>query len=165
MELTINEVEIRQTRIDDVSLVYQFIHDLAEFENNLDKLTATEDNIRDALFGEHPCAEAVLAYYDGAPVGFAFFYTCISTFAGTPGIHLEDLFVKPECRSKGIGRALLIYLAQLVTDRSYGRLEWTVLNWNEPAINFYKKLGANPIAECDLYRLTGDSLDQLAAEA
>ncbi len=164
MESTINGVEIRPAGIDDVSLVYQFIHDLAEYENILDKLTATEANISDALFGERPCAEAVLAYYEGRPVGFAFFYTCISTFAGNPGIHLEDLFVKPECRSKGIGRALLVYLAQLVKEREYGRLEWTVLKWNEPAINFYKKLGAYPLDECDLYRLTGESLDQLALD-
>ena len=165
MESTVSGVEIRPAEIDDVSLVYQFIYGLAEYENNLDKLKATEDNIRDALFGKRPCAEAVLAYYEDRPVGFAFFYTCISTFAGTPGIHLEDLFVKPECRSKGIGRALLVYLAQLITDRCYGRLEWTVLKWNEPAINFYKKLGAEPLTECDIYRLAGDSLEKLAAEA
>ena len=126
-------------------------------------MVATEDGLRQALFGPRPYAEVVLAEDAGAPVGFALFFHNFSTFLGRPGIYLEDLFVVPEARGRGVGRALLAHLARLAVERGCGRVEWAVLDWNAPAIRFYDSLGARPNDEWTVYRLTGDALTALAA--
>ena len=149
----------------DVPLVFSFIRKLAEYERLLDEVVATEELLREGLFGPHPAAEVVLAYLDSQPVGFALYFHTFSTFVGRSGIYLEDLFVEPEHRGKGIGKALLVHLARLAMERGCGRLEWAVLNWNEPSIQFYRKLGAMAKDDWTVYRLTGDALQRLATSA
>jgi len=149
----------------DVPLILEFIRELAAYERHLDRVEATEARIRDTLFGSNPAASVVFAFHKDKPVAFAVFYFTYSTFAGLPGLYLEDLFVKPEARGLGIGRQLLSYLARLAKEKGCWRIEWAVLHWNEAAIGFYRKLGAIPMEEWDVYRLFGLSLDQLAAES
>jgi GNAT superfamily N-acetyltransferase len=149
----------------DVPLILQLIKDLAEYERMTDDVTATEDGLRATLFGAHPSAEVLIAYAGDAPAGFALFFHNYSTFLGKPGLYLEDLFVVPEFRGHGYGRALLQRLATLAVERGCGRFEWSVLDWNEPAIGFYKKLGAKPMQEWTIFRVTGDELTELAADA
>ncbi len=146
----------------DCSQILSFIRELAEYERLSHLLTVTVDDLRRALFGERPYAEAILAYDQEIPVGFALFFHNFSTFLGKPGLYLEDLYVKPESRGRGIGRAMLVYLARLALERSCGRLEWAVLDWNEPAINFYHRIGAVPLDEWTTFRLSGSALAQLA---
>jgi GNAT superfamily N-acetyltransferase len=146
----------------DVPLILSFIRKLAEYEKLSHLVVASEANIREHVFGTNPVAEVLLAYWDGEPVGFALYLRNFSTFLGQAGIYLEDLFVEPEHRGKGIGKALLIHLAKIVEDRGYGRLEWAVLDWNTPSIEFYRSLGALPLDEWTAYRLTGDALSRLA---
>jgi GNAT superfamily N-acetyltransferase len=154
---------LRAATIDDVPQILAYIRALAEYERLLDDVVATEDSLRRALFGARPFAEVVLAEDAGAPLGFALFFHTFSTFLGQPGIYLEDLFVVPEARGRGVGRALLAHLARLATARGCGRVEWAVLDWNAPAIRFYESLGARPNAGWTVYRLTGESLATLAA--
>jgi GNAT superfamily N-acetyltransferase len=123
-----------------------------------------EETLSESLFGERRVAEVLIGHREGEPVGFALFFHSFSTFLGKPGIYLEDLYVRPKFRGAGIGRALLVHLAKLARERDCGRLEWSVLNWNEPAIGFYETLGAVPMDEWTVYRLTGDALEELAAE-
>ncbi|HTY35932.1 MAG TPA: GNAT family N-acetyltransferase [Bacteroidota bacterium] len=149
----------------DLPVILQLIKDLAEYERLAHEVVATEEVLAETLFGEHPYAEVLIARYENEPVGYALFFHSYSTFLGRPGIYLEDLFVKPHCRGKGIGKALLACLAQLALERKCGRLEWAVLNWNEPAIGFYKSLGARPMDTWTVYRMTGDSLNRLASES
>ncbi len=156
-------VEIRNATIEDVPLILEFIKGLAEYEKLAHEVTATEEILRKTLFGSRPAAEVVICHCEGAPAGFALFFHNYSTFLGKPGIYLEDLFVKPEFRGKGLGRALLIYLARLAVERDCGRFEWSVLDWNEPAIGFYKSLGAVPKDDWTIFRVSGDALTQLAA--
>jgi GNAT superfamily N-acetyltransferase len=146
----------------DVPLILGFIRKLAAYEKLSHLVVATEADIHEHLFGSNPVAEVLLANWDGAPVGFALYFRNFSTFLGQPGIYLEDLFVDPEHRGKGIGKALLIRLAQVAVERGYGRLEWAVLDWNTPSIEFYRSLGAVPLDEWTAYRLTGDALSRLA---
>ena len=146
----------------DVSLILSLITALAEYERMADEVTATEAGLRETLFGPHPSAEVVIAYAGGTPAGFALFFHNYSTFLGRPGIYLEDLFVVPEYRGHGFGKALLTHLAALAVERGCGRFEWSVLDWNEPAIGFYKKLGAKPMDAWTIFRVTGDSLRDLA---
>jgi GNAT superfamily N-acetyltransferase len=153
---------IRPATEADVPLILQFIRDLAEYERLADKVVATEEGLRRSLFGSPRFAEVVIGEEDGAPVGFALFFHNYSTFLGQPGIYLEDLFVKPEARGRGYGKALLTRLAQLARERGCGRVEWAVLDWNEPAIDFYKALGATPMDEWTVFRLTGAALEALA---
>jgi GNAT superfamily N-acetyltransferase len=153
---------IRQAAAADVPIILQLIRDLATYERAPNEVTATEERLVDVLFGEKPAAEVLLAFAEGRPVGFAVFFQNFSTWLGRPGLYLEDLFVKPEVRGKGYGRALLVHLAQIARDRGCGRMEWAVLNWNEPAIEFYHKLGAKPMDEWTVYRLTGDEINRLA---
>jgi GNAT superfamily N-acetyltransferase len=148
----------------DVSLILEFIRELAVYERNLHRVEATEARIRETLFGAEPAASVIFAFDGDKPVGFAVFYFTYSTFAGLPGLYLEDLFVKPEARGLGVGRQLLRYLAKLAKEKGCWRIEWAVLHWNEPAIGFYRKLGAIPMEEWAVYRLFGTPLDQLAAE-
>src|SRR5689334_18059413 len=130
-------IEIKFATISDVPLILQFIKELAEYEQLLHEVVATEELLQETLFGAHSHAEVIISYLEGKAVGFALFFHNFSTFLGRPGIYLEDLFVKPEARGKGIGKLMLAYLAKLAKDRNCGRLEWWVLDWNETAINFY----------------------------
>ena len=155
-------IEIVPATEGDVPVILDLIRGLAEYERLSHVVTATEEQLRATLFGERPCAETLLALYGGECVGFALFFTIYSTYLAKPGLYLEDLFVKPHARGKGIGRALLQRLAQITVERGYGRMEWSVLDWNQPAIEFYKKLGAVPHDEWTIFRLTGDSLTRLA---
>jgi GNAT superfamily N-acetyltransferase len=156
--------EIREAAESDVPLILQFIRDLAEYEKLAHLVVATEEQLRSTLFGTVRLAEVLIASEDGAPAGFALFFHNYSTFLGQPGIYLEDLFVKPEFRGRGYGKALLVRLAQIARDRNCGRVEWAVLNWNEPAIAFYKSLGARPMDEWTVFRLTGEELERMGTK-
>ncbi len=158
----IPDFEIRPASEDDVPIILSFIKELAEYERLSHEVIATEDALRECLFGERRFAEVVIGYYGNDPVGFALFFYNFSTFLSKPGIYLEDLYVKPEFRRRGYGRVLLLYLARLAKERGCGRFEWSALDWNEPAINFYKNLGAVPMDEWTVYRVTGETLSRLA---
>jgi GNAT superfamily N-acetyltransferase len=145
----------------DVPLILKLIKDLAEYERLSHAVVATEATLRESLFVKH-AAEVVIAYAGTEPAGFAMFFQTFSTFLGVPGMYLEDLFVEPRWRRQGVGEALLAHLAGIAVERGYGRLEWSVLDWNELAIRFYRKLGARPMDEWTVYRLTGDTLTNLA---
>ncbi len=155
-------VTIRPASEHEVPVILQFIRDLARYEHLEHELVATEESLRATLFGSRPFAEVAFACLEGEPVGFALFFHNYSTFLGRPGIYLEDLFVRPEARGKGVGRKLLTWLAATAVSRNCGRLEWAVLNWNEPSIRFYRNLGAVPLDEWTTYRVTGPALLQLA---
>lgn len=154
--------EIKPATVEDVPLILSFIKALAEYEKLLHEVVATEETLQETLFGKHAHAEVVIGYLDGKPVSFALFFHNFSTFLGKPGIYLEDLFVNPDARGLGIGQKMLSYLAKLAKKRNCGRFEWWVLDWNETAINFYKKIGAIPMDEWTVFRVTGDALDKLA---
>ena len=149
----------------DVPVILALIRDLAEYEKLSDQVTATEADIARALFADPPRAEAVIARLDGEPIGFALFFHNFSTFLGRSGLYLEDLYVRPPFRGRGFGRRLLVHLARLAVERGCGRFEWSVLDWNEPAIAAYRKAGAEPMDEWTVYRLTGAALRRLASEA
>ena len=159
------DISIRPAGEHEVGLILQFIRDLASYEHLEHEVVATEDGLRTALFGPRPYAEVVFACLQGEPVGFALFFHNFSTFVGRPGIYLEDLYVRPEARGFGAGRRLLTWLAATAVSRGCGRLEWAVLNWNEPSIQFYRKLGAVPMDQWNIYRVTGPALDRLARGA
>lgn len=154
--------QIRPATPADVALILRLVRELAEFEREPDAVEATEDMLERALFGERPAAEAVIAELDGAPVGFALFFQNFSTWTGRPGIYLEDLYVTPAARGSGTGTALLRHLAGIALDRGCGRFEWAVLDWNEPAINFYRAMGAVGMDEWRVQRVAGDALVKLA---
>jgi len=160
--MTTHDVQIRPASERDASIVLDMIKALADYEKLAHAVTATERTIRDTLFGAQPAAEVVIASVGGEPAGFALFFHNYSTFLAQRGLYLEDLFVKPAYRGHGIGRALLEHLARLAVERRCGRFEWSVLDWNEPAIGFYKKLGAEPLDEWTIFRVTGDALRRLA---
>lgn len=159
-------LSIRPATVADVAQILSFIRELAEYEKLAHAAVATEADLRETLFGARPCAEVLVAEWtaEGAtsPAGFALFFHNYSTFLGKPGLYLEDLFVRPAFRQKGIGAALLGHLARLAVARGCGRFEWAVLDWNEPAIGFYRKLGALPQEEWTTFRVTGDALAALA---
>ncbi len=157
-----NNFEIRPARVEDVPLILELIRDLATYERAPKEVTATEEQLVAVLFGEKPVAEVLLAFEGKSPVGFAVFFYNFSTWLGRPGLYLEDLFVKPDKRGKGYGRALLVDLAKVARDRGCGRMEWAVLDWNEPAIKFYRSLGAKPMEEWTVFRLTHDGIAKLA---
>jgi GNAT superfamily N-acetyltransferase len=156
------KIQITEAAERDTPVILDLIRQLAAYERLSDKVTATEDRLRKTLFGVRPAAEVLLARTDGETVGYALFYTTYSTFLAKPGFYLEDLFVKEHARGKGIGTALLARLAELAVERDYGRVEWTVLDWNEPSIRFYESLGAAPMTGWILYRLSGEPLAKLA---
>ncbi len=161
----VDEFQIRPARADDVPIILQLIRDLATYERAPNEVTATEEQLVDVLFGERPVAEVLLAFEAESPVGFAVYFYNFSTWLGRPGLYLEDLFVKPDRRGKGYGRALLVELAKIAHDRGCGRMEWAVLDWNEPAIKFYRALGAKPMDEWTVFRLTRDEIAKLADAA
>ncbi len=156
------EFQIRPATVNDLSIVLQLIRDLAEYERAPNDVVATEEGLREVLFGERPSAEVVLAMEGNNAVGFAVFFHNFSTWLGRPGLYLEDLFVRPDSRGKGYGRALLVHLAEIARKRGCGRMEWAVLDWNEPAIKFYRSLGAAPNEEWTIFRLTSDKIAALA---
>ena len=158
------ELEIRSATGDDVPLILSLIEELAEYERLSHEVVATEEALRDSLFGERPLAEVLICHHGDEPAGFALFFHSFSTFLGKPGIYLEDLYVKPESRGMGLGRALLVHLAKLASERGCGRLEWSVLDWNETAIAFYRGVGASPVSGWTVYRVAGEALEELAAE-
>ena len=157
-----SDFQIRPAGVEDVPIILQLIRDLATYERAPDEVVATEEQLIDVLFGERPVAEVLLAFEGESPVGFAVYFYNFSTWLGRPGLYLEDLFVKPQERGKGCGRALLVELAKIARDRGCGRMEWAVLDWNEPAIKFYNALGAQPMHEWTVFRLTGDEISKLA---
>jgi GNAT superfamily N-acetyltransferase len=147
---------------DDAPLVLRFIRLLAEYERLADKCVATEERVRETLFGDDPAAEVIFAYLGDEPVGFSLFFHNYSTFLARRGLFLEDLFVIPAARGKGVGHALLSALARIAIERDCGRLEWAVLNWNQLAIDFYRRIGAVPLDDWTAFRMTGDALSTLA---
>jgi len=155
-------LHLRPATRNDLGTILQLIRDLAVYEQLLDECVSTEELLDQHLFGEHPKAEVLLAEWDGEVAGFGLFFHTFSTFLGKPGIYLEDLFVKPPYRGKGIGKALLMYLAKLARVRDCGRVEWSVLNWNEPSIRFYESLGAKRMDKWSMFRLAGEELARLA---
>src|SRR5881398_3856242 len=156
------DFKIRSARVADVPIILELIRDLATYERAPNEVWATEEQLVDVLFGKKPAAEILLAFENETPVGFAVFFHNFSTWLGRPGLYLEDLFVKPEKRGKGYGHALLVDLAKIARDRGCGRMEWAVLTWNEPAIQFYKKLGAGSLDDWRVFRLTSDGIGRLA---
>ena len=161
---TVPGLRIREAVKQDTALNLALITELAEYENLAHEVTATERALEEALFGTRPFAEVVIAEYEGESVAFALYFHNFSTFLGRPGIYLEDLYVRPASRGKGIGRALLVYLAELAKKRNCGRLEWMVLDSNQPALKFYNTLEAMPLDEWTVLRLSGAALDELAAK-
>ena len=157
-------ISIRPATAADLPLIAQLIRDLAEYERLAHEVRFDDEVLRTKLFGPRPYAEVVIGEIDGQAQGFALFFHNFSTFEGRPGIYLEDLFVRPEARGSGLGKALLSHLAALAVERDCARLEWSVLDWNEPAIGFYKKLGARFMDEWTVMRVDGDALAQLGAD-
>ncbi|MBK9138325.1 MAG: GNAT family N-acetyltransferase [Verrucomicrobia bacterium] len=157
-----SELSIRPATERDIPLILRFIRELAEYEKLAQEVAATEALLRAALFGEHPAAEALIGSVDGEPAGYALFFPNFSTFLGRPGLHLEDLYVCPEHRGKGLGLALLRRVAAIAVERDCARLEWSVLDWNEPAIGFYRELGAVPLHDWMVFRLSGEAIRLLA---
>jgi GNAT superfamily N-acetyltransferase len=155
--------QIRAACAGDVAVILEFIKKLAAYEKLSGEVIATEEALRQSLFGDKPAAEAAIASVGEKPVGFVLFFHNYSTFLGRPGLYIEDLFVEQEFRGRGYGRALLLHVARLAQQRGCGRLEWAVLDWNQPAIDFYKKLGAIPMSDWTVFRVTGESLAKLAA--
>lgn len=155
-------VEIKFATVDDVSLILKFIRELAEYENLLHEVVATEALLKRKLFGKKKYAEVILAYADNQPVGFALFFHNFSTFLGKPGIYLEDLYVISKMRGYGIAKRMLAFLARITLERDCGRLEWWVLDWNKAALDFYKKIGAKPMDEWTVQRVMGEDLTKLA---
>ncbi len=155
-------LHIRPASRADVPLILELIRALAEYEKLADRCVANEQRLDATLFGEKAYAETLIAEWNGSPAGLALYFHNYSTFLAQPGIYLEDLFVKPELRGHGIGKALLVKLAQIAEERDCGRLEWSVLNWNEPSIGFYKKLGAMPQDDWTIFRITGPGVAKLA---
>ncbi|MDY0234815.1 MAG: GNAT family N-acetyltransferase [Gudongella sp.] len=163
IETRIENVKFRLAEPEDVGLVLRFIKELADYEKLLHEVVATEEILMETIF-EKKAAEVVIAEYNDEPIGFALFFHNFSTFLGRPGLYLEDLYVRPEMRGKGIGKLLLAYLAKLARDRNCGRLEWWCIDWNTPSIDFYKSLGAIPMDEWTVYRVTDKALVDLADE-
>ncbi|MDX2097541.1 MAG: GNAT family N-acetyltransferase [Leptolyngbyaceae cyanobacterium bins.59] len=157
-----NLLHLRSATIADVPTIFSLVQALADYEKLSHEVTGTEALLKEHLFGDRPYVEAVLAEWKGQPVGFALFFYNYSTFLTKPGIYLEDLFVLPDYRSKGIGKALITHVATLAVERGCGRLEWSVLDWNEPAIGFYRRMGADILPDWRICRVTGDALINLS---
>ncbi len=158
---TIEKFTIESAKEKDVPIILGFIRELAEYEKLLDQAKATESEFREYLFGEKKYAEVLIGYFENKPVAFLLFFHNFSTFLGQPGIYMEDLYVQPQMRGKGLGKELIRHLAGIAKERKCGRIEWAVLNWNDPAIQMYKKLNATPMDEWTVYRLTAEQFDEL----
>ncbi len=158
------DFQLRQATKEDCQLILDFIMELAVYEKLAHEVVTTVATLEDSLFGERFYAEVVIAEYQGNPVGYALFFNNFSTFTGCPGIYLEDLYVSPSMRGKGFGKCLLAYLARMAVDRNYTRVEWSVLDWNEPSIKFYRSIGAAPMGEWTVQRLDGEALQSFAKE-
>jgi len=157
----VSKIKIRPATINDVSLIYSLIKEIAEYEKLTNEVVASEDKVRGTLFGKNKYAEVIIAEYEGTPAGQALFFHNYSTFLSQPGIYLEDLIVRPDFRGKGIGKELLKSLAKIAKERNCGRIEWVVLNWNKSAIDFYESFGSKPMNEWTTYRLSSDNFDNL----
>ena len=157
-----NNFEIRLAASDDVPSILAFIKSLAEFEYLSNEVTVTETDLQKSLFGPNPAAEVVIGFAEGEPAGFAVFFHNYSTFLGQRGMYLEDIFVNPEYRRKGLGKMLLVYVADIAVERECGRFEWSVLDWNEDAARFYKELGAEVMSDWRTFRMQGDALRRLS---
>ena len=154
--------QIKLAEPDDTSLILSFIKELAAYENLSHEVVADEVTLRQSLFGERRVAEVIIGLFEDKPVGFALYFHNFSTFLGKPGIYIEDIYIKPEMRGRGIGSIMFSYLAKLARERNCGRLEWWVLDWNKPSIEFYKRMGAVAMDEWTVYRVTGEALEELA---
>lgn len=163
MSKTVTPFRLEQAREKDTAVILHLIKELAVYEKLAHEVVSTEDQLREALFGPLPAAEVVVAYAGDEPAGFAMFFQTFSTFVGRRGMYLEDLFVVPKWRGRGLGRRLLAHLARIAVDRGYGRMEWSVLDWNELALRMYRAVGARAMDEWTVHRLSGDSLRALAA--
>lgn len=161
IDTNLKDFKLRFAEIKDIPLILEFIKELAEYEKMLDDVVATEEILKESLF-ERKIAEVIIGEYENKPAAFALFFHNFSTFLGKPGIYLEDLFVKPEMRGKGMGKIILSYLAKLSIERKCGRFEWQCLDWNKSSIEFYKQMGAVPMDEWTVYRVSDDTLDKLA---
>lgn len=161
LDTKLDDFRLRFAERSDVALILDFIKELANYEKMLDEVVATEEILLESLF-ERKVAEVIIGEYKNKPVAFALFFHNFSTFLGRPGIYLEDLYVRPEMRGKGMGKIMLSYLAKLAIERNCGRLEWWCLDWNEPSIQFYKQMGAVPMDEWTVYRVDDKALDELA---
>lgn len=155
---------IRHATSADCQLILDFITELAIYEKLEHEVVATSATLQETLFGEKPYAQSLIAEYQGKPVGYALFFNNFSTFTGRPGIYLEDLYIQPAMRGKGFGKSLLAYLAKLAVDSNFTRVEWSVLDWNEPSIQFYRSIGAKPMDEWTVQRLDGNELHAFAKE-
>jgi GNAT superfamily N-acetyltransferase len=156
--------QVKSATESEVPVIFSFIKKLAEYERLSAEVVATEELLRETLFGQRRTAEVAIGYLETKPVGFVLFFHNYSTFLGKPGLYIEDLFVDEDYRRHGYGRELLLHVARLAKERGCGRLEWAVLDWNQPAIGFYQKLGASPMSEWTVFRITGKSLDELAVQ-
>ncbi|WP_315117009.1 GNAT family N-acetyltransferase [uncultured Clostridium sp.] len=157
------DFKIRFAKEEDTKLILNFINGLAEYEELSNEMVATEETLKESLF-IRKAAEVIIGEYEGIPVGFALFFHNFSTFIGKPGIYLEDLYIRPEMRGKGFGKTMLSFLGKLAIERDCGRLEWSCLDWNKPSIDFYKSMGAIPMDEWTVYRVTGDTLEKLGGD-
>lgn len=158
-------LRIEEATEKDIPLILAFIRELAEYERALERVTATEEILRANLFGPKPCAECVIAYEGDAPVAFAIYFFSYASFTGLPNLYLEDIFVRPASRGSGVGRQLFAFLARRAGERGCGRMEWSVLNWNAPAIAFYDKLGSQPVRDWTVFHLNKDEMEKLANES
>jgi len=156
-------ISLRFAEEKDIAVILEFIRGLAEYEHLLDTVEIKEEDLKVYIF-EKKLIEVVIGEFDGTPAGFALFFYNFSTFVGKPGIFIEDIFVKPEFKGRGLGKVLFSFLAKIAAERNCGRLEWSCLNWNKPSIEFYKKQGARPLDEWTTYRITGDGIKKLAEE-
>jgi GNAT superfamily N-acetyltransferase len=161
-EMLHSQLKIVNAKKENVTLVYNFIKELAEYEKLSKEVTATEKLLKKTLFGKKSAAKVLLAYFEDEPAGFAVYFFSFSTFIGKPGLYLEDVFVKPEFRGRGIGKAILIHLAGIAKKNDCGRFEWAVLDWNKPAIKFYKSMGAKAMNDWTVYRLDTEAINILA---
>ncbi|GAB6282389.1 MAG: GNAT family N-acetyltransferase [Ignavibacterium sp.] len=155
------DIRIINAEEKDIPLILSFIKEIAEYEKLSDEVIATEQSLRQSLFSNKPNAEVIFAYLDNIPIAYAVYFYNFSTFLGKKGLYLEDIFVKPEFRSKGIGKKLFLYLVELAVKNNCGRFEWAVLNWNESAIQFYKKFGAEPLTEWTTFRLSENNMKEI----
>lgn len=159
--MTTQEFVIRRGTIEDLETIYNFIYQLAEYEKLTEEVTTNPEELAKTLFAENTHVHTIIGFYDNKPVGFALYFFNFSTFKGKTGLFLEDLFVLPEMRGKGFGKKLLIELGKIAKENNCARFEWSVLDWNKPAIDFYKSIGANPMDEWTVFRLTENGIDNL----